>query len=169
YKKKLADLASKGATIASSDAVTAEFRGLQADAAARRGFDIGLGAAEGQTAPGPGKQKIRGALVSAEQGAYDVAVTFSIDRNKNADAAKRGASIAKADPIVATLRNGQTDALYRLGFDIATGIFGDPAKGAFGNTSKGPGSLGIRDSLSDAGQRGFDAAANFHLGRDYTP
>ena len=34
--------------------------------------------------------------------------------------------------------------LFLLGYDIATGIFGDPALGARGNTLTGPGSLGIR-------------------------
>lgn len=169
YKKKLADFAARGAAIASKDAVSAEFRGLQVDAPARRGFEVGLAAAEGQTAQGPGKQKIGAALPPGEQGGYATAVTFSIDRNNNADVARRGAAIARADAIVSTLRNSETDALYRLGFDIATGIFGDPAKGALGNTSKGPGSLGIRNGLSAAGQRGFDAAADFHLGRNYAP
>jgi hypothetical protein len=163
YKQKLADLALKGDAIASEDPVSAEFRGLQTEGAAQRGFEIGLAAAEGHTAPGPGKQKIRGALAPAEQGGYDTAVAFSIDRNNNPDLAATGAAIAKADPTVGAQRNRETDALYRLGFDIATGIFGDPALGAQGNTATGPGSLKIRDSLSAAGQRGFDAAAAFHL------
>jgi hypothetical protein len=54
---------------------------------------------------------------------------------------------------------------YRLGFDIATGIFGNPALGAQGNTAWGPGSQKIRDSLSPAGQRGFNASVKFHLGQ----
>ncbi len=45
--------------------------------------------------------------------------------------------------------------------------FGDPALGAQGNTATGRGSLGIRDSLSAAGQRGFNAAVNLHLSRKY--
>jgi hypothetical protein len=57
---------------------------------------------------------------------------------------------------------------YQLGFDIATGIFGDPALGALGNTLTGPGSLKIRDSLSAAGQRGFNAAVDLHLARHYS-
>ena len=56
---------------------------------------------------------------------------------------------------------------YKLGFDIASGLFGDPAMGAAGNTLMGPGSEKIRDSLSDAGQRGFDASVAFHQARDY--
>jgi hypothetical protein len=163
YKKKLADLQLKGEAIANRDAVVAEFRSLQADASARGGFEIGLAAAAGQTALGPGKQKIRGALNPAEQGGYDTAVTFSIERNNNPALAATGAAIAKSDPSVGAQRNREADALYRLGFDIATGIFGDPARGAQGNTQTGPGSLKIRDSLSAAGQRGFDAAVALHL------
>ena len=57
--------------------------------------------------------------------------------------------------------------MHRLGFDIATGIFGDPALGALGNTAKGPGSLKIRDGLSLAAREGFDSSMAFHLSRDY--
>ncbi|HSB26328.1 MAG TPA: hypothetical protein VLE19_00675, partial [Pyrinomonadaceae bacterium] len=57
----------------------------------------------------------------------------------------------------------------RLGFDIATGIFGNPALGASGNTATGPGSLAIRDALSAAGQRGFNASVKFLLSRSYLP
>ena len=55
------------------------------------------------------------------------------------------------------------DPRYWLGFDIATGIFGDPALGAQGNTQSGPGSLGIRDALSPASKRGFNAAMELLL------
>ncbi len=169
YKKKLADLALRGKTIAGKDPLSAEFRGLQADVSARRGFEVGLAAAEGQTAPGPGKQKIGAALPPAEQGGYATAVTFSIERNNSPGRAATGAAIAKADPIVGVLRNSEPDALYRLGFDIATGIFGDPKRGAEGKTATGPGSLGLRDSLSPASQRGFNAAVALHLSRKYVP
>jgi hypothetical protein len=56
---------------------------------------------------------------------------------------------------------------FRLGFDIASGIFGDPAGGAQGNTATGPGSLGVRNALSPAAQRGFNASVALHLGRKY--
>jgi len=72
-----------------------------------------------------------------------------------------------ADPPVATARNADPDAFYTLGFDIATGLLGDPAVGAAGHTSTGPGSLAIRNALSAAGQRGFGAAVTFHLARTY--
>src|SRR5262249_42969708 len=83
--------------------------------------------------------------------------------------AVRGAAIAQADPIVAEARAAEADAQYQQGFDIATGIFGDPALGAQGNTAVGPGSLKIRDSLSAAGQRGFNASVKLHLSRKYKP
>jgi hypothetical protein len=81
--------------------------------------------------------------------------------------AAKGAAIAKADPIVAAARTAERDILYWKGFDIATGIFGDPALGALGNTAMGTGSQQIRDSLSAAGQRGFNASVKLHLSRKY--
>jgi hypothetical protein len=89
-----------------------------------------------------------------------------VERNRNTKLASTGAEIADADPVVADARN-HMNAFYRLGFDIATGIFGDPALGALGHTAMGPGSQKIRDSLSFAGQRGFDASVKLHLSRNY--
>jgi hypothetical protein len=85
------------------------------------------------------------------------------------DLAGMGAAIAEQDPDVAAGRAAEGNVLYRRGFDIATGIFGDPALGAQGNTATGPGSLKIRDSLSAAGQRGFNASVKLHLSRNYRP
>lgn len=167
YKQKLDDFATRGAAIAVDDPLSAEFHELQADASSRRGFEIGLAAAEGDTAPGPGKQKIRGALQPAEQGGFDTAVAYLIVLSNDPDLARSGAAIAKADPAVGALRNSERDALYRLGFDFASGFFGDPALGGLGYASTGPGTLGFRDSLSPAGKRGFDAAANFNFARNY--
>ncbi|MFL6230288.1 MAG: hypothetical protein ACJ741_16060, partial [Pyrinomonadaceae bacterium] len=81
--------------------------------------------------------------------------------------AAKGATIAESDAELAAARAVEPDALYRQGFDIATGIFGDPALGAQGNTALGPGSQRIRDSLSAVGQRGFDASVKIHLSRKY--
>ena len=165
-------LAAKGEAIANQDPLAVELRNLQPEGPARRGFDIGMAAAEGQTLPGPGKDRIRDSLPRDEQGGFSIAVSFSLERNRNAKLAETGAKIAQADPAVAEARNAQPDnprirniVFYRLGFDIATGIFGDPARGALGNTATGPGSLKIRDSLSAAGQRGFDVSVKFHLGQ----
>ena len=164
-----AALAVKGQAIASEDPLAIEFRNREPEGASRRGFDIGMAAAEGHTLPGPGKQRIHDSLSPAEQGGFNTAVSFSLERNRNADFAAKGAAVAKGDRVVAEARTAETDVLYWLGFDIATGIFGDPARGAQGNTATGPGSLRIRDSLSAAGQRGFNASVTLHLGRKYKP
>jgi len=81
------------------------------------------------------------------------------------DLANKGGAIAEVDPTVANARRAEADGSYRLGFDIATGIFGDAALGAWGNTATGPVSLKIRAGLNAAGQRGFDAAVEFHASR----
>jgi hypothetical protein len=166
-------LAAKGEAIANQDPLAVELRNQQPEGPARRGFDIGMAAAEGQTADGPGKQRLHDSLDQAEQGGFATAVSFSLERNRNAKLAGIGAAIANVDKKVAEARNAEPDfryraasdlVFYRLGFDIATGIFGNPALGAQGNTATGPGSLGIRDALSAAGQRGFNAAVKLHLG-----
>ncbi len=91
---------------------------------------------------------------------------FIDDEATNALAAT-GASIAAQDADVAKARGADADVLFGRGFDIASGLFGDPALGAAGNTLMGPGSLKIRNVLSQAGQRGFDASVRFHLARNY--
>ncbi len=184
-RNRNADLAARGAAIAKTDPLVARARTMvlarprdpnnpnpdrrSPDVLYTLGFDIGMAAAEGQTAPGPGKQKIHDALSLRAQGGFATAVTFSLERNRNADFAARGAAIAEQDTTgnLAAARTAKTDVLYWLGFDIATGIFGDPALGAQGNTATGPGSLKIRDSLSAAGQMGFNASVTFHLSRKY--
>lgn len=67
--------------------------------------------------------------------------------------------------MVAAARAEDPDIFYWLGFDIATGIYGDPKLGANGNTATGPGAFKIRDALSAAGQRGFNSAVYFCLGK----
>ncbi|MGH6628627.1 MAG: hypothetical protein ACREB3_02720 [Burkholderiales bacterium] len=160
-------LAVKGGPIAAADPLSAALRAQQTGAAGQRGFDIGMAAAENQTAPGPGKQHIHDSLPADEQPGYAAAVAFSLERNSNQDLAARGAAIVAEDPFVANARSADANLFYQLGFDIATGLFGDPALGAYGNTLTGPGSLKIRNSLSAAGQRGFNAALTFHQARKY--
>jgi hypothetical protein len=80
-----------------------------------------------------------------------------------------GARIATDDPAVAAARAGVASAEYRHGFDVGTGLFGDPAHGAQGNTLMGPGSARIRDSLSVEGRHGFNDAVAYHTARDYHP
>ena len=177
-RNRNAALAARGAAIAKTDPLVARARTMvparrvsdrpsSHDVLYTLGFDIGIAAAEGHTLPGPGKQKIHDALNSRSQTAFATAVTFSLDRNRNADLAARGAAIAEADPVVAAARTPGPNILFWLGFDIATGIFGDPAQGALGNTATGPGSMKIRDSLSPDVQSGFNASVALHLSRNY--
>lgn len=107
--------------------------------------------------------------VAAEAGARNSPSAPGLEENCRADLAARGAAIAQADSIVANARAIETDAVFRMGFDIASGIFGDPALGAQGHTATGPKSLKIRDSLNAAAQRGFDASVKLHLSRNYRP
>jgi hypothetical protein len=166
-EKCLSTLAARGDGVAMQDPLSAELRSREPEGPSRRGFDIGMAAAEGHTAPGPGKQRIHDLLSPAEQKGYEHAVAFSLERNRNADLAARGAAIARVDQIVAAARTAETDVFYWLGFDIATGIFGDPALGARGDVRLSPDSQKIRDSLSVVAQRGFDASVKLHLSRRY--
>jgi hypothetical protein len=165
--KGVAALAKRGEEIANRDPLTFVLRNLQPEGPARRGFDIGMAAAERDTEPGPGKQRIHDSLPPAEQQGFTAAVTFLLAKNKNAELAAVGAAIAKSDVLVARARSADWDPFYQLGFDIATGLFGDPAKGTVGSTQLGPGALAIRSGLNAAGQRGFDAATKLHFGRKY--
>jgi Lamin Tail Domain len=162
-----AELATHGEEIASRDPLTAELRRRTRNEASLRGFDLGMAVAQNDTLPGPGKQRIHDALTGVEQSAYDAAVSFLLQRNKNAELAATGAAIAAQDSVVAKARTADSDVFYALGFDIATGIFGDPSLGARGNTAVGPGSLGIRDGLSSLAQRGFNGSVALHLSRHY--
>lgn len=154
----------KGEQIANMDPLALELRDQQPDVRAQDGFYVGMAIAEGHTSPGPGKDKICASMSSvAGQGGCRIAVLFSVERNKNPSLAATGAQIALADPDVAAARDAETDVFYRLGFDIASGIYGDPALGADANIAPGP----IRDSLSAAGRIGFNASLKFHLGRSY--
>ena len=159
-------LATRGEALANQDPLALELRNQQTEGPARRGFDIGMGAAEGHTEPGPGKQRIHDVLLSPEeQPGYRIAVAFSLERNRYAERAAKGAAIAEADAEIGNVRNAKTDVFYKLGFDIATAIYADPALGAQGNTSMGPGARGIRDSLSSSGQWGFNESMHLNLTR----
>jgi hypothetical protein len=167
-KTKDDELAAKGEALANQDPMAVELRNQQPNDSARRGFDIGMAVAEGNTEPGPGKQAKYNLLPAAEQPGFAAAVSFTLARNKNRKLVTIGAAIAETDIAVAAARRTEADVLYRQGFDIATGLFGDPARGAVGNTLMGPGSMAIRDALSVAGQRGFNLSVKLHLGRKYT-
>lgn len=152
---------------ADGDPLLSELRTRQPAGIFQRGFDIGTGASLGQTAWGSGKQKILDSLKPDEQEGFRIAVSFALDRNRNAAFAAVGAAIAAADAAVAQARSQDRDVRYWLGFDIAFGLFGDPALGGKGHTATGSGSDAIRDRLSAAAQRGFNASVRFHLSRHY--
>src|SRR5262245_12012637 len=154
----LDQLAAKGQVIAAQDPLTVELR-KPLTGPVQRGFDIGMAAAEGQTLPGPGKQKIHDSLAPEEQGGFDEAVSFSLDRNRNADLAKRGAVLAAADPMVNKWYAVQSDVFYKLGFNIGLAA-------AEGQTLPGPGKQKIYDALvSNATRQGFETAVSFSLDR----
>lgn len=160
--------AARGEALVNLDPMALALRDQWQNAEKVRAFNIGMAVAEGQTALGPGKQAIHDALAVSEQRAFEMAVWYSIDRNANAALADIGAAIANADPAVAEARTGMSDPFYWLGFDIASGLFGDPALGSVGNTEMGPGSTRIRDGLNPASAReGFNDAVKFHLARKY--
>lgn len=154
-RQRLAELSAKGPAITSSDPLAVLLRSQQLDDAARRGFDIGMAAAEGQTAPGPGKQRLHDNLPAAEQSGFAAAVDFSLERNRNAVLAGRGADLARSAPRLAARRNAEADPFYRLGFDVAVGFFAQAANGSVAM-------LKLRDTLSVPVRRGFDAAVAFN-------
>jgi hypothetical protein len=160
-------LAARGQTLAGEDVLAFELRDRQ-PVPNQRGFDIGMGAAEGQTVWGPGKQKILESLNGPQQEGFKVAVSYSMDRNKNRALADIGAAIAKLDPVVAKARTSDPEVRAWLGFDIASGIFGDPAKGAQ-NKMTGMQFMVIREALSLPAQRGFNASMKLHQSRHYKP
>ncbi len=160
-------LEARGALISETDPLSIALRTQQQEGTSLRGFDVGMAAAENDTAPGPGKQHIRDSLPQEQRSGFDAAVQFSLERNKYKDLAKTGAAITNEDPFVEAASRGGNAVMYSLGFDIATALFGDPAMGATGSTAVGPGAMKIRDSLSAESRRGFDASVKFHLARDY--
>jgi hypothetical protein len=159
------ETAKRGEILANQDPLALALRNQQSAGAGQRGFDIGMAVSEGQTANGPGKQRIHDELGAAERVGFEAALNFSLERNRNADLAARGAAVSLADPVVAQAHNGEANVFYWLGFDIATGLFGDPALGAMGVAVAGPAEMAIRNTLSAPAQRGFNASINFHLNR----
>jgi len=158
-------LAAAGNILANADPLAAELRRRQ-PVGNQRGFDIGMAAAEGQTAWGPGKEKILASLNAPQQEGFKVAVSFTLDRNRNQALAATGAAIAKADPVIASARTADPEVRTWLGFDIASGIFGDPAKGAQSKMSAMQFMI-IRQALSLPAQRGFNASMKLHQSRHY--
>jgi hypothetical protein len=155
-----------GDGVVRKDMRAVQIRHALGDDASRRGFNIAFGAAGDQTLPGPGKDRLRDALPVDERQGFATAVSYFLARNSNAALAAVGQAIAKANRDVSEARNGGGNGFFSLGFDIATGIYGDPVLGAQGITEPvpGPGQAGIRESLNDQAKMGFDASKKLHLG-----
>jgi len=132
----------------------------------QRGFFIGAAVTGGNTAWGPGKQKVLDSLKPDEQEGFKIVSIFLMDRNRNAGLEGVGASIAKSNRAIGTARTANPDPRSWLGFDIATALFGPPALGGAGRTSTDVGTDAIRSVLSPAVQKGFDDSAKFNLARN---
>jgi hypothetical protein len=166
--------AAKGQAIANANPMVLALRVAQPDGEQRTGFDEGMGIWALQTLPGPGKTAFSQTLTPVEALGFSDAAAFSFAWNNNAEHAAQGAAISGRDPEVLASRTtgcasrptGLPAAMYWLGFDVATGIYGDPALGGDGNTLIGPGGEKIRASLMSAdGTKGFNDALAFNVGR----
>jgi hypothetical protein len=165
--KNNAALAKKGEAIANRDPLTFVLRNLQPEGPARRGFDIGMAAAERDTEPdSANSESMTRCLRQNSKDSRLPSPSYSRKTRTQRKRLSEPPSLSQMSVSVAA-RNADTDPFYQLGFDIATGLFGDPAKGTVGSTQLGTGALAIRSGLTPAGQRGFDASAKFHFSRSY--
>lgn len=158
----LSTMAARGETLARGDPLLSAIRRLEPPGSAQKGFDIGLAISEGQWAQGPGKEKLK--LDHAndfDQGAYQRAVDYQVDRNANPELALKGDAVVAARPDAAAARAKLPVGNQWLGFDIAAGLFGSRADGALGHTAQGPGANHIRDTLSGNSRLGYIAAVAF--------
>lgn len=88
----------------------------------------------------------------------------AVDSTRIDGLAATGANIANQDTDLAYVRAAESGAEFQRGFDIATGLFGDPSLGAEGRAAADPQAASIRESLDSDGQRGFDASADYQFG-----
>jgi hypothetical protein len=157
-------LIARGDAMVARDPLALLLRASLPDAESRRGFNIAFANNSEDTLPGPGKDRVRDALPLAERSGFNTAVAFFLMRNNAKSFAAKGAAIAEQVPALVDARNAAPDAFQKLGFDIATGIFGDPALGGQGDTAWGPGKQKIFDTLNAAAKLGFNASMHLHLG-----
>jgi hypothetical protein len=141
--------AAKGEILTNQDPLAEALRDQQPEGEGRRGFFVGMAAAERQTAPGPGKDAIRDGLPEPERQGFAIAVQFSLGRNRAAEWAEKGAAVVRADPEVAKVARANPECLLLPGFRHRDRDIRDPALGAAGNTATGPGLLAIRDATAD--------------------
>lgn len=156
----------RGVIIWQNDATAAAIRN-SLPPVCQRGFDIGLGIWGVQTAPGPGKQRYHDFLPPTEQQGFDAAAAFALPNNKYASLVGIGTVINKTNAAVRKARKAVNDGFYWQGFDIASGLFGPKSAGADGSKVLGSGAIAIRSSLNKAGQDGFNASMQLHIGRNY--
>ena len=114
----------------------------------RRGFDIGVAVAEGNTSYGPGQQKIRDSLhIIAAMNGFDAASKLQYartqkktllkgieamtalgrfirpaERTEIENFARQGAAMANADPQVAAARGLNADPRFKWGYDIGSAV-----------------------------------------------
>lgn len=163
-KKTADELTTRGQALLDQDPLAVMLRNSLPDAESQRGYDIAFAVGGNDSLPGPGKDRTRNSLPGPEQSGYDTAERFFLERNSNLVFASKGAVIVQATPVLSKARSTGPDAFFALGFDIATGLFGDPALGGQGDTLMGPGKQKIHDSLSSQGKLGFEASMRLHLG-----
>lgn len=167
FPKRLAgeadDLAAIGEAVTNADPLAAALRDNETQGERRRGFHVGMATEAKNTLWGPGAQSVKESLGTAAQQGFSIAAAYCLQRNNNADIARRGLAVVTADPAAQSARKLLPIGLSWLGFNIASGIFGNPALGALGNTAMGPGSQKIRASLDADAQRGFDAAVAVYV------
>jgi hypothetical protein len=158
----LSVLAARGEFLSRSDPLLASLREVETAGVCRTGFDVGLAVAENHTFQGPGKEKFKNDhLKDFDPGAYQRAVDYTVDRNRNAALAGKGATVVAANAAAAAERSKLPPTNQWLGFNICSGIFGSLADGGSGHTSQGPGSRKIRDDLSSP-RPGYDVAMAFY-------
>lgn len=87
---------------------------------------------------GPGKQRFFNSLTFVEQTGFRDAATFCPIRDNHPDLAVKGADMAGADREIAAARAGEPSGIYWLGFDIASGLFGDIKMGGLGQQAMTP-------------------------------
>ena len=84
-------LAERGLNVARQDPLAMAIRALLPAGLTQRGFDLCMAVAEGQTAPGPGKQRFHDELpTSDEKRGFDIALPFILERNRHLERRARG-------------------------------------------------------------------------------